>query len=67
MVRALSYRIVLSLLLFIILLVAFSQGWIAPHPIEGYKSSKPIVITKQDAPVLVACILPTMVPKILCP
>lgn len=30
-VRALTFRIVLSMLLFIGLFVAFAMGWIAPH------------------------------------
>jgi hypothetical protein len=32
-VKALSWRIGLSLLLFILLFVAFAMGWIAPHTI----------------------------------
>lgn len=32
-VRALTWRLVFSLILFLILLVAFALGWIAPHPI----------------------------------
>lgn len=32
-VKALTWRIALSLLLFILLFVAFSLGWIAPHGI----------------------------------
>ncbi len=32
-VKALSWRIGLSLLLFIILIIAFAMGWISPHPI----------------------------------
>lgn len=30
-VKALTWRIALSLLLFILLFIAFSLGWIAPH------------------------------------
>lgn len=32
-VKALSWRIGLSLALFIFLLIAFSLGWLKPHPI----------------------------------
>jgi putative copper export protein len=32
-VKALSWRIGLSLILFIILIIAFAMGWISPHPI----------------------------------
>lgn len=32
-VKALSWRIGLSMLLFVILLIAFALGWIRPHPI----------------------------------
>lgn len=32
-VKALTWRIVLSILLFFLLLVAFALGWIVPHPI----------------------------------
>lgn len=32
-VKALTWRIVLSLLLFILLMIAFAMGWISPHPI----------------------------------
>lgn len=32
-VKALSWRIGLSLLLFILLFVAFALGWITPHPV----------------------------------
>ncbi|OGT44459.1 MAG: hypothetical protein A3F42_08380 [Gammaproteobacteria bacterium RIFCSPHIGHO2_12_FULL_37_34] len=32
-VKALTWRIALSLVLFILLLIAFALGWIAPHPI----------------------------------
>jgi hypothetical protein len=34
-VKALSWRIGLSILLFILLFVAFSLGWIVPHSIAG--------------------------------
>ncbi len=32
-VKALTWRIGLSLLLFLFLLIAFAMGWIAPHPV----------------------------------
>lgn len=32
-VKALTWRIGLSILLFIILIIAFALGWIKPHPI----------------------------------
>jgi hypothetical protein len=32
-VKALSWRIGLSILLFILLFVAFALGWITPHPV----------------------------------
>ena len=32
-VKALSWRIGLSLILFILLFIAFAMGWIQPHPI----------------------------------
>lgn len=32
-VKALTWRITLSLILFIFLLIAFACGWITPHPI----------------------------------
>lgn len=32
-VKALTWRIALSMVLFILLFVAFALGWIAPHPI----------------------------------
>jgi len=35
MVRALTWRIGLSLGLFLLLLFAWSQGWIQPHPVGG--------------------------------
>jgi Protein of unknown function (DUF2909) len=31
-VKALTWRIGLSMLLFVILLIAFAMGWISPHP-----------------------------------
>jgi hypothetical protein len=34
-VKALSVRIVLSVILFAALLLAFMFGWIAPHPLFG--------------------------------
>jgi hypothetical protein len=34
MVKALGFRIALSLLLFVLLLIAYSQGWIEPHGIR---------------------------------
>lgn len=33
-VKALTWRIGLSLLLFVLLFIAFALGWIAPHPIR---------------------------------
>ncbi len=33
MVKALSIRVGLSLLLFILLMIAYKLGWIAPHPV----------------------------------
>jgi thiosulfate reductase cytochrome b subunit len=33
MAKALTWRISLSLLLFILLLVSYLMGWIAPHPL----------------------------------
>jgi len=33
-VKALTWRIVLSVILFLLLLLAFAMGWITPHPIE---------------------------------
>jgi hypothetical protein len=33
-VKALTWRIGLSIFLFILLFVAFALGWIAPHPIQ---------------------------------
>jgi TRAP-type C4-dicarboxylate transport system permease large subunit len=33
MVKALTWRITLSLLLFILLLIGFAMGWITPHGI----------------------------------
>lgn len=33
MVKALTWRISLSLILFILLLIAYIMGWITPHPI----------------------------------
>lgn len=33
-VKALTWRIGLSILLFTILLLAFALGWITPHPIQ---------------------------------
>jgi hypothetical protein len=35
MAKALTWRISLSLLLFIVLLISFYMGWITPHPIYG--------------------------------
>jgi hypothetical protein len=32
-VKALTWRIGLSLLLFVILIIAFAMGWISPHPV----------------------------------
>lgn len=32
-VKALTWRIALSLVLFILLIIAFKLGWIKPHPI----------------------------------
>jgi uncharacterized membrane protein len=32
-VKALTWRVGLSLLLFVILLIAFAMGWISPHPV----------------------------------
>lgn len=37
MVKALTWRIALSLVLFILLFVAFALGWIAPHPPELWR------------------------------
>lgn len=37
-VRALTFRIALSLILFLALLTAFALGWISPHPILGFGS-----------------------------
>jgi hypothetical protein len=34
MVKALGFRIALSLLLFVLLLIAYSRGWIEPHGIR---------------------------------
>ncbi|OGT36898.1 MAG: hypothetical protein A3F11_08960 [Gammaproteobacteria bacterium RIFCSPHIGHO2_12_FULL_37_14] len=34
-VKALTWRIGLSLILFILLLIAFAFGWISPHPITA--------------------------------
>jgi predicted anti-sigma-YlaC factor YlaD len=34
MVKALAWRIGLSVLLFVLLLVAYSQGWIEPHRVR---------------------------------
>lgn len=34
-VKALTWRITLSCILFILLIIAFALGWIAPHPIGG--------------------------------
>jgi len=34
-VRALSFRIILSLVLFLMILFAFAMGWISPHSISG--------------------------------
>lgn len=34
-VKALTWRIGLSILLFVILFVAFTFGWIHPHPVGG--------------------------------
>ena len=33
MVKALSWRIGLSIFLFVLLFIAFALGWISPHPI----------------------------------
>lgn len=33
MVKALTWRIGLSMFLFILLIIAFALGWISPHPI----------------------------------
>jgi hypothetical protein len=35
-VRALSVRIILSLLLFVALFIAFAMGWIAPHGLSSF-------------------------------
>lgn len=35
MVKALTWRIGLSLVLFVSLIIAFRMGWITPHPIGG--------------------------------
>ena len=34
-IKALTWRIVLSCILFVLLLVAFALGWISPHPVGG--------------------------------
>lgn len=34
-VKALTWRIALSCILFVFLLIAFMLGWISPHPIGG--------------------------------
>ena len=34
MVKALAWRIGLSILLFVLLLVAYTQGWIEPHHVR---------------------------------
>lgn len=34
-VKALTWRIALSCILFILLIIAFALGWISPHPIGG--------------------------------
>lgn len=34
-VRALTWRIVLSLILFVLLMIAFALGWITPHSIAS--------------------------------
>lgn len=36
-VKALTWRIGLSLFLFILLFIAFALGWIAPHPAELWR------------------------------
>jgi len=35
-VRALTVRIVLSILLFVALFIAFALGWISPHSLTGH-------------------------------
>jgi hypothetical protein len=34
-VKALTWRIVLSIVLFILLMIAFALGWITPHQVGG--------------------------------
>lgn len=34
-VKALTWRITLSILLFILLFIAFAMGWLHPHPVGG--------------------------------
>jgi hypothetical protein len=34
-VKALTWRIALSCVLFILLIIAFALGWITPHPLGG--------------------------------
>ena len=36
MVKALAWRIGLSVALFLLLIVAYTQGWIYPHLVPGY-------------------------------
>lgn len=34
-VRALTFRIALSIILFLFLFIAFAMGWISPHSLSG--------------------------------
>lgn len=48
-VRALTYRIGLSLALFALLIVAFGLGWIQPHGIRGGSGARPPVISPEPS------------------
>jgi hypothetical protein len=34
MVKALTWRVILSLSIFVLLMISFMMGWIKPHPIS---------------------------------